>query len=86
MSSTIFASCRLMKTIYQDDYRKLINYITTIRKAKNLTQLEIAQKLEKPQSYIAKIENFERKLDILEFVQLCQILGVRPSDVIVLIE
>lgn len=75
-----------MKTIYQENYRKLIGKLIVIRKTANLTQAQIAQKLQKPQSYIAKIENFERKLDILEFVQLCQILGVRPSEVIVLIE
>lgn len=75
-----------MKTIYQENYRKLISELITIRKTANLTQAQIAQKLQKPQSYIAKIENLERKLDILEFVQLCQILGTRPSEVIALIE
>lgn len=75
-----------MKTIYQENYRKLISELITTRKTANLTQAQIAQKLQKPQSYIAKIENFERKLDILEFVQLCQILGTRPSGVIALIE
>lgn len=75
-----------MKTIYHDDYRMLINKLIMIRKNTNFTQLEIAQKLQKPQSYIAKIENFERKLDVLEFVQICYALGVKPSEVIVLIE
>lgn len=76
----------MMKTIYQDDYRKIIFALINIRKNNNLTQLDIAQYLNKPQSYIAKIENFERKLDILEFVQLCKILDVSASEIIKLIE
>lgn len=75
-----------MKSIYHDDYRKLINHLIKVRKSKSFTQSEIAQKLQKPQSYVAKIENFERKLDILEFVNLCKILEIKASEVLALIE
>lgn len=46
----------------------------------------IADKLQKPQSYIAKIEKYERKLDILEFIELCEALDLRASDAIKEIE
>ncbi|WP_294035270.1 helix-turn-helix transcriptional regulator [uncultured Moraxella sp.] len=75
-----------MKTIYQDEYRQLIDVLITARKQQNLTQDEVAKQLHKPQSYIAKIENFERKLDVLEFVALCRVLGLTPSQVLMMIE
>lgn len=75
-----------MKTIYHDTYRELIDELIKLRKRANLTQTQVAEKLHKPQSYIAKIENFERKLDILEFVQLCRVIDVKASELIVLIE
>lgn len=75
-----------MKTIYADNYRLIIDRLTEIRKNGQMTQLEVAQKLNKPQSYVAKIENFERKLDILEFVQLCQVLDTKASEMIKIIE
>ena len=41
---------------------------------------------EKPQSYVAKIEGCERRLDVLEVVELCQVLGVSASEMIKIIE
>ncbi|HGF9414591.1 TPA: helix-turn-helix domain-containing protein [Acinetobacter baumannii] len=37
-----------------------------IREFKNVTQVELATSLKKPQSYIAKVENLDRRLDVLE--------------------
>lgn len=31
-----------------------------------MTQVQLASLLKKPQSYVAKVENFERRLDFLE--------------------
>lgn len=74
-----------MKTIYQDRYQILIAELIRIRKDKGLTQAQLAKKLDKPQSYIAKIEAKDRKLDILEFVVLCEVLMVLPCDVLQII-
>ena len=41
-----------------------------------LTQIQIAEKLGKPQSYISKYERGERRLDFCEFIELADILGV----------
>lgn len=75
-----------MKTIYQDDYQILIHTLINLRKSQKLTQAELAQRLGKPQSYIAKVEVFERKLDILEFMVLCHCLNTKASEVIQVIE
>lgn len=75
-----------MKTIYQDEYRKIIQMLTELRKNQHLTQTQIAKELHKPQSYIAKIEVFERTLDILEFIHLCRVLGAKPSEILIAFE
>lgn len=75
-----------MKTIYNHDYQKLIQSLIALRKTQRLTQAQIAEQLGKPQSYIAKIEVCERKLDILEFVALCHCLNTKASDIIKIIE
>ena len=41
-----------------------------------LTQLEVATKLNKPQSYISKIELGERKIDFIEMEDLCRIYNL----------
>jgi transcriptional regulator with XRE-family HTH domain len=50
-----------------------------LRKSKNLTQADVAQKLGRPQSFVAKYEGGERRLDVVEFVDVAQALGADPS-------
>ncbi|RKG35476.1 XRE family transcriptional regulator [Acinetobacter guerrae] len=75
-----------MKTIYRDRYQQMIDILIAERKRAKLTQIEVAQKLNKPQSYIAKIEGRDRKIDILEFIELCETLGIKASSLIKQIE
>lgn len=44
---------------------------------------EFATELGVPHSYIGKVEQCERKLDVLEFVKYCEALGVDPSEGII---
>ncbi len=71
-----------MKTIHQDRYSRLIGEMVKLRKDKKVTQTQLAQQLGKPQSYVAKIETLERKLDIVEFVDWCNAIGQSPSEVL----
>lgn len=86
MSSLFLKSRLVMKTIYHPTYQVLIQHLIELRKLKGLTQVMLAERLGKPQSYVAKIEGCERKLDVLEFVELCRVLNVSASEMIVLIE
>lgn len=76
----------IVKTIYQERYFRLIHALIQARKNAGLTQAQVAEKLSKPQSYIAKIEGTDRKLDIMEFVTLCQAIGQAPSEFIKVLE
>ncbi len=75
-----------MKTVYKARYRKVISLLIKARKDAMLTQQQLAEKLRKPQSYIAKVEGFERKLDLLEFIEMCEALEASPSVFIQQIE
>ena len=76
----------LLKTIYHPQYVALIELLIQARKALSLTQLQLAATLGKQQSYIAKVEVCERKLDVFEFIEWCRALGQVPSDLIKQIE
>lgn len=75
-----------MKTIYQAKYSALIERLIAARRNAGLTQAEIAKILDKPQSYVAKIEGKDRKLDVMEFVELCETIGQEPSELIKIIQ
>ena len=53
-------------SIHQKDYKQIINRLREARIAAELTQVEAADKLGKPQSYVSKIELGERRLDVAE--------------------
>lgn len=44
------------------------------RKSAGLTQDDLAQKLKKPQSFVAKIEGGERRLDVIELLEITKLL------------
>jgi len=46
------------------------------REAAGLTQTELARRLGKPQSYISKIETGERRIDLVELVELLEAIPV----------
>ena len=72
------------KSINSQKYHKVISLLISERLKKRMTQADIAAKLDKPQSYIAKYELCERRLDVLEFMDVCAALNLRPSKVMVL--
>lgn len=55
-----------MSSIHDPRYKNLIKELIQIREFKKITQVELATSLKKPQSYIAKVENLDRRLDVLE--------------------
>ena len=71
-----------MKSIYSDDYISIISTLRAIRINKNITQVEIAKLLNVTQSFVSKVENRERRLDVVEFLMWIDILGVSVEDVL----
>ena len=64
-----------MKSTRTPQYQELTERLKSARKAAGLTQQALADKLKKPQSYVAKFENGERRLDVAEFLEIAAALG-----------
>lgn len=71
-----------MKSIYTDDYIRIISVLRAIRLNKNITQAEMAKLLNVTQSFISKVENRERRLDVVELLSWIDALGVSVSDIL----
>ncbi len=63
-----------MSSIHDPRYRKVIQILIELRESKKITQVQLASSLKKHQSYIAKVENFERRLDFIELYDWLKVL------------
>ncbi|RYG96665.1 MAG: XRE family transcriptional regulator [Alphaproteobacteria bacterium] len=69
----------MFKSIRSDSYLNSLWVVAAARRDRGLTQAELAGRLNKPQSYISKIETGERRLDIAEFYAIAVALEVDPT-------
>ena len=71
-----------MKSIYSDDYIAIILALRQSRTSRNITQAELATTMGVHQSFISKIENRERRLDVLEFLSWIDALGISVNEIL----
>ena len=75
-----------MKTIHNTRYQSLLTLLLEARVKAGLTQKELATKLGRPQSFVSKTENAERRLDVIEFIDVCRGLDADPHELLVCLE
>lgn len=70
------------KTLGDARHVALINFIIAKRKEAGLKQSELADRLNVYQSFIARIESGERRVDVVEFVRLSEVLGFDAANAV----
>jgi transcriptional regulator with XRE-family HTH domain len=70
------------KTLRSAEHHRLILRLSDARKAKGMTQAELASVIGRPQSFIAKVEGGERRLEVLEFAHLARVLDLNPGKLL----
>ena len=74
-------SVSMPKSIYSKQQELLCELLIEARLEAGLTQQEVADALGHSQSYVAKIEGGERRLDVIEFIDLCGRIDTNPIEV-----
>ncbi len=64
------------KSIGTSEQKKLIALLRRIRLDAGLRQVDLANRLKRPQSFVSKYESGERRLDLLELRQGCVAVGI----------
>jgi transcriptional regulator with XRE-family HTH domain len=67
------------KAIQQNE--KMAAHLKTIRQDENYTMRRLAEEIGTPHSFIGKIEQQARRLDVGEFTIYCKALGRNPEEV-----
>jgi transcriptional regulator with XRE-family HTH domain len=68
----------MSKSLRSPDHVRLVEILAAARKRAGLTQRHVAEALGRPQSFVAKYEGGERRLDVVEFVAVARALGADP--------
>jgi transcriptional regulator with XRE-family HTH domain len=53
-----------------------------MRQEKGLSQRDLAKKLKRIHTFVSKYERGERRLDVIEFLDIAKALGADPHEII----
>ena len=70
------------KTLVTERHRRLIALIIEAREKSGMTQTELADALGEYQSFVARLESGQRRLDVIEFIQLSEVLKFDLTEMI----
>lgn len=73
-----------MRSVYTAAYQRMLRALQKARQDAGYTQVEVARKLKRPQSFVSNCESGERRVDLIEaweFAQLydCSVLDFLPK-------
>ncbi|NLE99395.1 MAG: helix-turn-helix transcriptional regulator [Anaerolineales bacterium] len=72
----------MTRSVFSQEYEKLRRLLIAARREASLTQSDVASVLGKPQPFVSKYERGERRLDVVEFLQVADALAVDPVAIL----
>jgi transcriptional regulator with XRE-family HTH domain len=73
------------KSVHSSEQAAFCELMVRARKAAGLTQHALARRLKRPQSFVAKYEGGERRLDVVEFITVARALDADPLKLIAIL-
>lgn len=63
-------------SLHSPNYQIFRDLLIKARETSGMTQVQVAGRLQKPQSFISKYERGERRLDFTEFLEIATVLEI----------
>jgi transcriptional regulator with XRE-family HTH domain len=70
------------KTVTSPLQKKLAATLVKLRREAGMRQIDLAEKLGVYQSWVTHMESGQRRIDVIELIELGRILGFDPADVV----
>ena len=64
---------------HHEDYQLLLKLLKESRVDLSVAQTELALRLDATQTFISKVERGERRLDVIELIEILEALGIAPE-------
>lgn len=68
----------MSKPIHTAQAKRFRSLLVQYRRKVGLTQAEVARELRRPQSFVSKVELGERRIDVIELIQLLTAMRADP--------
>ena len=68
------------KSIHSAQYALFLQRLKAVRLERNISQVQLAERLDETQVFVSKCERGERRLDIIETMRWCQALGISLQE------
>jgi ribosome-binding protein aMBF1 (putative translation factor) len=72
----------LTQSVFTPSYARFRELLIEARENAGLTQWQLAARLKRPQSYVSKFERGERRLDVVEFLDVTKALRIDPLELL----
>ena len=76
----------MQKSTFSHEYTVMRKLLQEHRKRAQLTQAEVAMRVDETQSYVSKVERGERRLDLVQLRHFCSALGVSLNEFVSMFE
>lgn len=70
----------MKKKVYIAQRSRLVSLLREIRIEAGLTQMGLAESIERDQTFVSKYESGQRRLDVLELREICQSIGLTLEE------
>lgn len=72
----------MTRSVFTPAYQRVREWLIDARTTSGVTQAELATRLGREQSFVSKYERGERRLDIVEFLEIAEILHVDACELV----
>jgi transcriptional regulator with XRE-family HTH domain len=69
------------KSVYTGQNKRFCELLIAARKKAGMTQTELARRIDADQAFISKYENGDRRLDVVEFLKIAEVLNIDPASI-----
>jgi transcriptional regulator with XRE-family HTH domain len=74
------AKSALRKTLRSRGHQTLIQILIEAREKAGMTQRDLAARIKRPHSFVGRMEGGERRVDVIEFIEIAKVLGADPKE------
>jgi len=63
----------MKRSIHTKEYAVFVERLRTARREAGLTQVQVAKKLKRPQSYVSNVESGQQRVDVVELQKFAKL-------------